>query len=165
MGTWNLSTLKTLRSPYSRITSVTRNATSQIPVQDHCLLTAICGGEQKYWTTGNFCSQTFTSAVWGWCYTGVWPHYFLNRTRLHGIYFLTSLARTELAACKIIPSMVRNVRDFRRGGSLGFSETSVKHYQPTLRKIPEGRRSHDTQQSICSIHNFDKPPSIISTFR
>ena len=41
-------------------------------------------------------------------------------------YFLTFLARTEVAAFQIIPSMVRNVRDFRRGCSLGCIETPCK---------------------------------------
>jgi hypothetical protein len=80
-------------------------------------------------------------------------------------YFLTSLAHIDVAAFKRIPIMVRKVRDFRRGDNLGCPETPVKHYQSMLRKITERRRSHDTQQSICSIHNFDTPPSIIPIFR
>jgi len=59
-------------------------------------------------------------------------------------YFLTSLAHIEVAVIKIIPSRVREVRNYRRVGSLDCPKTPLKQRQSKPRKIPEGRRSHDT---------------------
>lgn len=55
------------------------------------------GNKSKFCTTGEFCSQAFMNAQWGWCYTRLWLYFVGDFTVLSlSLFFLTHVFSVTL---------------------------------------------------------------------